>query len=120
MAMDVADMNAQQMPDLTNLDPAEHHFLVAMIQRARRLDPWMRGVFAESLVCTHLRGATLAPYTFQEWDIKWAVDGCEVTIAVRTSGARVEGHAEDRPDYRGSFAFKPKLAWDVVSNDFVG
>ena len=65
--------------DITN---AERRFMRTMLDRARSLDTWTRGLFAECLVAELLSGAELAVSTISGWDVTW--EG--ITIAIRTTG----------------------------------
>ena len=112
-------MDDQLAAFLERLTPAECHFLAAVHRRALNLDAFSRGLFAESLVCiNNLDGATLAPLSYQEWDIKWTVDGREITIAVCTTGARGEAYLESDADYKGKWEFRARGAFDPVERQW--
>ena len=103
---------------LDDLNAVERHFLGSVLRRARNLDAFSRGLFAESLVCVNLDGATLAPVSYQEWDLKWTVDGKDVTIGVRTTGARGEAYLDSDADYRGKWEFRAVGAFDPVERQW--
>lgn len=95
------------LDEFDGITSVERRLLDRTLEKARKLDPYTRGLYAECLVAEALPGAVLMEDPIAPSDLQWR----DITIAVRSTGARSTGHTELTKPFGGSWSFGAKYAW---------